>query len=168
MTIEQRLSRLESRCRFQVRLLVAVISIASLVFLLGAKALVAPQKLQVTALEVVDAKGNVRISLGDLSSEDFDLFGARLLDSTGKLGVNILDMGQLRLTKGNGSALLVAKDDGASLQLSGEGLRPRAMVYASSDHSGIQLRDTKGEVRFIQDTPRLEIPGARFADPFAP
>ena len=168
MTIEQRLSHLESRCRFQSRILVTVISVAALVILLGAKVLVAPQKLQVTALEVVDGKGNVRISLGDLSSEKYDLFGARLLDSTGKLGVNILDLGQVQLSKGSGGVSLMATDDGASLQLSGEGLRPRAMLYASSDHSGIQLRDTKGGVSFIQETPRIRIEGHRVTDPFAP
>jgi hypothetical protein len=167
MTTEQRLSVLESRCRFEMRVLVAITCATALLGLLGAKALVAPQKLQVTELEVIDEKGNTRIWFGAMEKEKFNMYGARFFNADGKIGVGILDVAQLQLERGKGRVSLMANADGAGMQLSGEGGRPRTMLYASDDHAGIQLVDTKGEVRFFQETHRIKVPGPRVEDPFA-
>lgn len=174
MTPEQRLSLLENRCRLQSRALVAVVLLGSLALFLGADDPVKPQKLQVTELEVVDAEGNVRILLGGSKQGHIEHFWGKFTSADGKSSALISDYGQLSLRRNDGWAALSAGSKGASLQLSAPGLRPRAMLYAHDDHSGIQLRDTNGEVSFIQETPRIDVPlkprvlGPGAVDPFAP
>jgi hypothetical protein len=169
MTLDKRLSRLESRCRFLSRVIVAIVAAICLTAFVGASNLALPQKLQVSELEVVDSKGNVRIRLGeDAESKkgQFDIFLAKFTDEHGKVGAVILDKGQILLTQGDSQLVLAAYGNGATVQASAKGLRPRAMFYAFDDHAGIQLRDTNGEISFIQDTPKIRVPGPRAADPF--
>ena len=179
MSPDQRLTQLEGRCRFLTRGLCATVIAGGLAFVLGAKGVEPPQALKVSKLEVVDAEGNVRIILGDVTTfrEEGDIYGARFTDAGGKNAINIIDLGQLNFTRNKElRATLSAHDSGASFQLSCPGNKPRAMIYATSygegDAAGIQLRDGLGEPRFMQETPRVKrIAGRDDAgpeDPFAP
>lgn len=168
MTPEQRLVRLERRCRLLSGLLTATVVSVGCAILTGANGGGEAKKLQVTGLEVVDAAGNVRIRIGELHPGKPDIFGAVFRDAEGKSRATIHDLAQLNLSTGEGSARLSAGEAGANLQLGASGGRPRAMFYAQDELAGIQLRDTEGEIRVISETPRLKLPGKRVADPFAP
>lgn len=162
MSPEQRLTQLESRCRNLTRALFATAVLGGLALLLGASAVEPPSKLKVTSLEVVDAKGNVRISLGGIK-EDQEFFCLKIFNGAAEQQVVINDNGQLSLGdwKGGASVKLGAGDDGGRLQLTGKNGLPRAMIYASEPDkdigvAGLRLVDSRGEGRFVVDTPRLK------------
>ena len=165
MTVEQRLRNVELRCRFVSILLLLCVSSAGVVLLCGAQTPNEPPDLRVGKLEVVDEHGNVRIRLGRIDS---DTFGVTLFDGKGERRVIIIDASQVNLINEKGQASLCAWTSGASLQLAGPGLRPRAMIYAEDDHAAIQLRDTNDKVASITETPRRKGATDRVADPFAP
>jgi hypothetical protein len=175
MSPEQRLVHLEGRCRLLTRALFVIVVTGVFAVLVGAKGIDAPQRLRVSALEVVDAKGNVRVLLGDLAKikEEGELYGARIVDADGKTTIDIIDVGQWNIIRGkNLVASLKTYESGASFQLRCPGGKQSAAIYTANypdgDAAGIQLRDAKEEVRFMQETNRVKRVASTAADPTDP
>ena len=169
MTNEQRIERLEQRCRWLLVSLVGVVTTGGVALFCGAAPNEPVKALRGESLEIVDEAGNVRIRLGKFNSPTLNMFGLEMKDERGDARVSMHDQAHLMLERDEGRAWLVAGAAGAALQLNGRGSRPRAMLSVRGNQAEIQLRDANGGLSWQQATPSLKVArDAGQADPFKP
>ena len=176
MSPEQRLTLLESRCRILTRTLLGIVFVGGFALVLGAKQADETPRFKVTSLDVIDSKGNVRMSFGSVKEGPEEFFCARIFNAAGEQKVVINDQGQVTLgnpKSGEASVHLGAHDGSATIQLDGKSGRHRAQIYATETdkevaYAGVKLVDVEGEARFIAETPRQKStkPARDPKDPF--
>jgi hypothetical protein len=159
MTTEQRIEKLERRCRRLMVCIVGLVTVGGLALFSGAAQNDDGKHLRVESLEIVDDAGNVRLQLGRIDApKPLDVFGFVAKDVGGNTCVAIHDLAQVNLYKGDGSVSIGADSGGASLQLASAGLQPRAMIGVGEDHCTLQLMDTNGAISWEHTTPHIHVP----------
>lgn len=146
MSIEDRIERLERRCRRMTTLLVAITSAAALVVLAGAAA--REDRIETQELTIVDQDGNARIRLGYHENG----YGIRILDAMEELHAGMFDAdggAGVRIVKGEGDIRLIAIPSGGfGLSLRESGRRPQALLGITDGEATLKLADKDGKVLF--------------------
>jgi hypothetical protein len=148
MTYENRIKKLESRCR---RLTVAVVALAVLMgvaLLTGAGQGEAVKPVRTQRLEVVDSEGTTRIVLGE---GDDHGYGVKLNDHNGKFRVALFEAPRaagVHIKKGFSYGLLVG-EDGSAFSLRDAQGTARAVVSVTQAEAQMQLRDQQGKAMFL-------------------
>lgn len=151
MDLNDRIRRLERRCRLLHALLGGLAVTGAVTFLTAASRPRELTNLQVRQLEVVDADGNVRIRLGNLPQKDLpQIYGVELANEQGTPRAGLNDLASLVLSSESRYVVMTVSDVSADFQVSGKAGKPRVMISASDEQAEIQIRDVDERIIFRQ------------------
>jgi hypothetical protein len=154
MTVEQRIAKLERRCRMLSILLGGFALLVAIGALAGATQIV-QVPVRFHQVDIVDLNGNVRIRLGNVE----DAFGIFLQDAAGQARATLsedADGTVLSVAKEGGNIRLLAAKQAADITLRDGRGNVRAVTTATQAGAEIQLRAANGEVLTIP--PAVETP----------
>ena len=147
MTLEQRVTDLEKRCRRLTGVLVGTMVVSAVIVLGGAAPNADQETVRTRQLEIVDGDGKVRIRLGPADEG----YGVVVYDENGKFNATLTDAplgAVISLSKGGGGIRLQAGKDGAGLSVRDPNGKPRAVVLVTNDRSEFVLKDQKDKTVF--------------------
>jgi hypothetical protein len=147
MTLEQRVEQLEGTCRRLRCLLTGMISLTVAFVLVGAAPNAVKEKMQLKQLDIVDADGNVRISLGPADEG----YGLVVYDRNGDFQATLTDAplgAVMQLRKDGGSIKLMAMQEGGGMTIRDQHGKPRALVIQQKGAPSIILKDQQGKTVF--------------------
>jgi hypothetical protein len=161
MTLEQRLTVLERRCRLLSGALTGLLLIGGLIVMCGATDNErANSELRVSGLTIVDDQGHPRILIGKVRGDDF---GLTILGGDRQQRVrlwNIKDAGAMQLLSKQSRVDAIAQPTSARFTVSRDGRFPNASIEADGNDARVELRRS-GEDRTI-----LPVDAKLTADPF--
>ena len=147
MTLEQRVTHLEKRCRRLTGVLVGTMAVSAVIVLGGAAPNSDRETVRTRQLEIVDDDGKVRIRLGQADEG----YGVVVYDERGNLNATLTDapLGAVIQLKKDGSGIrLQAGKDGAGLSVSDPKGKPRAVIVVTNDKSEFVLKDQTDKTVF--------------------
>jgi hypothetical protein len=144
MTVENRLAKLERRCRVLTIALAAAMLLPAVALLAGAGQLPNEAPLRLRQLEIVDANGTARMRLGPLNDE----FGLFMRDPTGQPLVTLSDSPEatmFSISKDGSGIRLLANRQGSDITLRDSKNNVRAVTTATQAGGQIEIRGANGE-----------------------
>lgn len=154
MQIEVRMARLERRCRLLSVGLTMSVCVLGVFLLMGAAQQGDDSTVRARRVEVVDARGNVKIVLGDVEDDNYGLlvYGherqARTMMMAGSVGGAPVAVISASAGKSRRGINLMAQDDSLGVAIT-DSKALRAAMIVDEGQAQFQLRDQKGDVVFI-------------------
>ncbi len=154
MTFEQRITKLEKRCRRLTGVLVGTVAVAAVIVLGGAAQNSDRETVRTRQLEIVDGDEKVRIRLGQADEG----YGLVVYDENGKFNATLTDAplgAVIELSKDGGGIRLQAGKEGAGLSVRDPRGKPRAVIHVTNDKSEFVLKDQKDKTVFSAPARRV-------------